>query len=52
LDRIWGSGQDVAVRCRCVPRAASPSLSIDLPLKALVAEDAEGKVSVTYNERT
>lgn len=29
---------------------ASPSLAIDLPLKALVAEDAEGKVSVTYND--
>jgi uncharacterized protein (DUF302 family) len=28
---------------------AAPSLAIDLPLKALVAEDAEGKVSVTYN---
>lgn len=28
---------------------ASPSLAIDLPLKALVAEDAEGKVSVSYN---
>src|ERR1700686_532943 len=30
-------------------RVATPSLAIDLPLKALVAEDAEGKVSVTYN---
>jgi uncharacterized protein (DUF302 family) len=30
--------------------AAAPSLAIDLPLKALVAEDAEGKVSVTYND--
>ena len=29
---------------------AAPSLSFDLPLKALVAEDAEGKVSVTYND--
>ena len=29
---------------------ASPSLAIDLPLKALVAEDADGKVSVTYND--
>src|SRR5258706_3294631 len=29
---------------------AVPSLAIDLPLKALVAEDAEGKVSVTYND--
>jgi uncharacterized protein (DUF302 family) len=28
---------------------AAPSLAIDLPLKALVAEDKEGKVSVTYN---
>jgi uncharacterized protein (DUF302 family) len=28
---------------------AVPSLAIDLPLKALVAEDAEGKVWVTYN---
>jgi uncharacterized protein (DUF302 family) len=28
---------------------AAPSLAIDLPLKALVAQDAEGKVSVTYN---
>lgn len=31
---------------------AAPSLAIDLPLKALVAEDAEGKVSVTYNDPT
>jgi uncharacterized protein (DUF302 family) len=29
---------------------AAPSLAIDLPLKAVVAEDAEGKVSVTYND--
>jgi uncharacterized protein (DUF302 family) len=29
---------------------AAPSLAIDLPLKALVAEDAAGKVSVTYND--
>jgi len=29
---------------------AAPSLAIDLPLKALVAEDAEGKVSVTWND--
>ena len=29
---------------------AAPSLAIDLPLKALVAEDAGGKVSVTYND--
>jgi uncharacterized protein (DUF302 family) len=28
---------------------AAPSLAIDLPLKALVAEDSAGKVSVTYN---
>jgi len=28
---------------------AAPSLAIDLPLKALVAEDADGKVWVTYN---
>ncbi|HET7891644.1 MAG TPA: DUF302 domain-containing protein [Candidatus Sulfotelmatobacter sp.] len=29
---------------------AAPTLAIDLPLKALVAEDAAGKVSVTYND--
>jgi uncharacterized protein (DUF302 family) len=29
---------------------AAPSLAIDLPLKALVAEDVAGKVSVTYND--
>lgn len=29
---------------------ASPSLAIDLPLKVLVAEGADGKVSVTYND--
>jgi len=29
---------------------AAPSLAIDLPLKALVAEDASGKVWVTYND--
>jgi uncharacterized protein (DUF302 family) len=29
---------------------AAPSLAIDLPLKALVAEDPDGKVSVTYND--
>jgi uncharacterized protein (DUF302 family) len=29
---------------------AAPSLAIDLPLKALVAEDAEGMVSATYND--
>jgi len=28
---------------------AAPSLAIDLPLKALVAEDPAGTVSVTYN---
>jgi uncharacterized protein (DUF302 family) len=28
---------------------AAPSLAIDLPLKALVAEDSAGKVTVTYN---
>ena len=31
------------------PMVAAPTLAIDLPLKALVAEDAAGKVSVTYN---
>src|SRR5262252_6572816 len=29
---------------------AAPSLAIDLPLKALVAEDANGTVTVTYND--
>ncbi len=29
---------------------AAPSLAIDLPLKALVAQDAAGKVTVTYND--
>jgi uncharacterized protein (DUF302 family) len=29
---------------------AAPSLAIDLPLKVLVAEGAEGKVSITYND--
>ena len=29
---------------------AAPSVAIDLPLKALVAEDASGKVSVMYND--
>lgn len=29
---------------------AAPSLAIDLPLKALVAEDANGKATVTYND--
>ena len=28
---------------------AVPSLAIDLPLKVLVAEDASGNVSITYN---
>jgi uncharacterized protein (DUF302 family) len=28
---------------------AAPSLAIDLPLKALVAEDGDGKVWVSYN---
>jgi uncharacterized protein (DUF302 family) len=28
---------------------AAPSLAIDLPLKALVAQDEEGKVRVSYN---
>lgn len=28
---------------------AAPSLAIDLPLKALVAEDQTGKVTVSYN---
>ncbi|HVN17676.1 MAG TPA: DUF302 domain-containing protein [Dongiaceae bacterium] len=28
----------------------APSLAIDLPLKVLVASDAEGRVSVTYND--
>ena len=29
---------------------AAPSLAIDLPLKILVAEDAEGKTCVSYND--
>jgi uncharacterized protein (DUF302 family) len=29
---------------------AAPSLAIDLPLKALVAEDEKGKVWLTYND--
>lgn len=29
---------------------AAPSVAIDLPLKALVSEDDEGKVWVTYND--
>src|ERR1700736_6553463 len=28
---------------------AAPSIAIDLPLKLLVAEDAEGKVWISYN---
>lgn len=32
------------------PMVAAPSLAIDLPLKALVAEDAAGNVSVAYND--
>jgi uncharacterized protein (DUF302 family) len=28
---------------------AAPSIAIDLPLKILVAEDAQGKVTVSYN---
>jgi uncharacterized protein (DUF302 family) len=28
---------------------AAPSIAIDLPLKALVSEDANGKVWVSYN---
>jgi uncharacterized protein (DUF302 family) len=28
---------------------ASPSIAIDLPMKLLVAEDANGKVSISYN---
>jgi uncharacterized protein (DUF302 family) len=28
---------------------AAPSLAIDLPMKVLIAEDDQGKVSVTYN---
>jgi uncharacterized protein (DUF302 family) len=28
---------------------ASPSIALDLPLKILVAEDAEGKVRISYN---
>ena len=29
---------------------AAPTLAIDLPVKALIAEDAAGNVSVTYND--
>ena len=28
---------------------AAPSIAIDLPLKVLIAEDAQGKVSISYN---
>jgi uncharacterized protein (DUF302 family) len=28
---------------------AAPSIAIDLPLKTLVAEDAQGKVWIAYN---
>jgi uncharacterized protein (DUF302 family) len=28
---------------------ASPSIAIDLPLKLLVAEDANGRCSISYN---
>jgi uncharacterized protein (DUF302 family) len=31
---------------------AAPSVAIDLPLKALVWEDADGKVWLTYNDPT
>lgn len=31
---------------------AAPSIAIDLPLKILVAEDDQGKVSVSYNSPT
>jgi len=29
---------------------ASPSLAIDLPLKALIAEDDDGKISIAWND--
>jgi uncharacterized protein (DUF302 family) len=29
---------------------ASPSLAVDLPLKVLVAEDSEGRTTVSYND--
>jgi uncharacterized protein (DUF302 family) len=29
---------------------AAPTIAIDLPLKILVWEDAEGKVRITYND--
>jgi uncharacterized protein (DUF302 family) len=32
------------------PMQAAPTLAIDLPLKALVWEDTEGKVWLTYND--
>jgi uncharacterized protein (DUF302 family) len=31
------------------PMLASPTLAIDLPLKALIGEDAKGKVWITHN---
>jgi uncharacterized protein (DUF302 family) len=31
---------------------ASPSIAIDLPLKLLVAEDANGRCSIAYNSRS
>ena len=31
------------------PKLAAPTLAIDLPLKALVWEDLEGKVWITHN---
>jgi uncharacterized protein (DUF302 family) len=31
------------------PMVAAPTLAIDLPLKALIAEDANGKTWVSYN---
>jgi uncharacterized protein (DUF302 family) len=30
-------------------RLAAPSIAIDLPLKALISEDREGKVWISYN---
>lgn len=32
------------------PMVAAPTLAIDLPSKALVWQDAEGRVQVTYND--
>jgi uncharacterized protein (DUF302 family) len=31
---------------------AAPSIAIDLPLKMLISEDAEGKVCISYNSPT